>query len=337
MAEPFLCLPREERSQIFQTLAPRLGLSPVVLQKDVWVCWVLEKLFLMPGRLPMAFKGGTSLSKVYGVIHRFSEDVDITLDFRSLSPECDPYAQTLSRTKLKKLGEELKSLIQRHAHEIIHPYLADLIQELAPEGGARVATSEDGESIRVYYASATGDASTYVTDSVLVELGGRNVTEPCEEHQVETFLAGSLDGLALPCARVVVLSPLRTFWEKATLIHVECHRKDLKSKADRLSRHWYDLALLAQHHIGEQALLRRDLLEQVVAHKKIFFNSSYACYDDCLAGRLQLIPEGSLLQGLEKDYEQMKKAGMFYTAPPSFETLIEQLRRTQSTVNSSRG
>lgn len=336
MAEPFLRLPREERSQILQTLAPRMGLSSVVLQKDVWVCWVLEKLFQMPRRLRMAFKGGTSLSKVYGVIHRFSEDIDITLDFRSLHPECDPFHQALSRTKLKKLGEKLKASVQRHAHEIIHPYLVNLIQELEPEGGARVAISEDGESIRIYYASATGDASAYVTDSVLVELGGRNVTEPCEEHQVTTFLAGSLDGLALPCARVIVLSPLRTFWEKATLIHVECHRQGPKSKADRLSRHWYDLALLAQHQIGEQALLRRDLLEQVVAHKKIFFDCSFAHYDDCLEGHLQLIPEDSLLTGLEKDYEQMKRAGMFYAKPPSFVTLIEQLRRTQSTVNASR-
>lgn len=102
MPESFLHLDAQEQSQIYRALAPQLARSPVVLEKDVWVCWVLQTLFTMPGRLPMAFKGGTSLSKVFGVIARFSEDVDITLDYRGLDSSFDPFAEGVSKTRLKK-------------------------------------------------------------------------------------------------------------------------------------------------------------------------------------------------------------------------------------------
>lgn len=101
MPESFLHLEPEEQSKIYRALAPQLARSPVVLEKDVWICWVLQALFTMPGRLPMAFKGGTSLSKVFGAIARFSEDVDITLDYRGLDGSFDPFAEGVSRNRRK--------------------------------------------------------------------------------------------------------------------------------------------------------------------------------------------------------------------------------------------
>ena len=113
-------------------------------------------------------------------------------------------------------------------------------------------------------------------------------------------LAPDLD---YPAATVTVLSPVRTFREKATLVHLECHRRRLANHPERLSRHWFDLTRLAAHDIGRAALADRELLEDVVRHKKVFFHAGYANYDQCLAGRLRLVPDDDQLPGLQTDYD----------------------------------
>jgi predicted nucleotidyltransferase component of viral defense system len=122
MAESFLQLQAKEQSEIYRALSPQLSRSPAVLEKDVWVCWVLQTLFTMPGRLPMAFKGGTSLSKVFGAINRFSEDVDVTLDYRGLDTSFDPFTEGASKTQLKKFSEGLKSFVRDRAHCVVAPH-----------------------------------------------------------------------------------------------------------------------------------------------------------------------------------------------------------------------
>lgn len=122
MAESFLQLQAKEQSQIYRALSPQLARSPAVLEKDVWVCWVLQTLFTMPGRLPMAFKGGTSLAKVFGAINRFSEDADVTLDYRGLDTSFDPFTEGASKTQLKKFSEGLKSFVQDHVHSVVAPH-----------------------------------------------------------------------------------------------------------------------------------------------------------------------------------------------------------------------
>ena len=139
--------------------------------------------------------------------------------------------------------------------------------------------------------------------------------------------------LSFPTSAVTVLAPERTFWEKATLMHVECHRPAPKADADRLSRHWYDLSRLASSSFGTQALADRELLADVVRHKKVFYNSSYANYDACLHQQLRLVPEGALLDALQRDYQTMQRAGMFSSPPPDFPTLIGQLRELEQRIN----
>jgi hypothetical protein len=127
MPELFLHLKTREQSQIYRALASQLARSPAVLEKDVWVCWVLQTLFTLPGRLPMAFKGGTSLSKVFGAIARFSEDVDITLDYRGLGASFDPFAEGVSKTRLKKFSEDLKSFVRDHVHDVVTPHFQKVL------------------------------------------------------------------------------------------------------------------------------------------------------------------------------------------------------------------
>lgn len=129
MAEEFILLAADEQAEIISALATKLGRSPAILEKDAWVCWALDALFTMPGRVQMAFKGGTSLSKVYGAIHRFSEDIDVTLDYRVLEPGSDPFQKGLSKTKQKKLTELLRSRVRDHVHDTVLPYFQDLVAE----------------------------------------------------------------------------------------------------------------------------------------------------------------------------------------------------------------
>jgi hypothetical protein len=172
-------------------------------------------------------------------------------------------------------------------------------------------------------------------ESVFLEFGGRNVIAPGQEHTLKPFIAVEIPTLQFPEATVHVLSPSRTFWEKATLIHVACNRSDPKLDADRQSRHWHDLAVLADHEIGEVAVADRKLLEDVVKHKSVFFRASYAKYEACLSGGLRLIPSTPLLQALRTDYEKMIANGMFEGEPPNFESIVSRLQALEKQINAT--
>ncbi|BBO60173.1 nucleotidyl transferase AbiEii/AbiGii toxin family protein [Mycoavidus sp. B2-EB] len=333
MPKSFLHLSPTEQSQILRGLAAQLSRAPNILEKDVWVCWVLQALFTMPDRLPMAFKGGTSLSKVFGAIARFSEDVDITLDYRGLDGVFDPFAKNVSKTRLKKFSDELKIFVRDHVHHIIAPYFHKKLTAEFNPGSYKVTVSDDGEQLRVYYPTVFETPGSYIGNSVLIEFGGRNITEPNEEHEVQPDIAKHIAALDCPYAQVKVLSPMRTFWEKATLMHVECQRGEFRSNSERLSRHWYDLAMLANLAIGQNALADRGLLADVIKHKKVFYNTSYANYDACLVGQLRLLPNETALPALRQDFQSMIGAGMFIGNPPSFDTIIDCLRALEKVIN----
>ena len=153
------------------------------------------------------------------------------------------------------------------------PLLEENFKSKLPGKTFKLELSEDGEQLRVYYPSLFEQESKYLQNNVFVEFGGRNSTEPNEICVIKTMLSDVIKDLALPTANVKVLSPLRTFWEKATLIHVECHRGRLSNSPERLSRHWYDLAKLSNSWVGKNALLKQELLGDVVLHKKAFFRA----------------------------------------------------------------
>lgn len=331
MPDAFLGLSPRHQREIIQSLSTKLGRTDIVLEKDVWVCCALEYLFRMPGQLKMAFKGGTPLSKVFAAIRRFSEDVDITLDYRALDPDFDPFLKDHSKTKLKKFNEKLKGLVATHLQDVVAPYLRNSLSEQFGADKTPIEIDSEREGIRIYYPSVL-EVESYLGNSVLIEFGGRNTTDPSERHVVRPDIADSIAGLSFPAAHVNVLSPRRTFWEKATLMHVACHRKE-RRQADRLARHWYDLAMLADHKIGKQALTDRLLLEDVVKHKKVFFSAVHAHYDECLLGKLKLIPDESLLAELRGDFSKMLGSGMFYGEQPDFDAVIQRLRELENQVN----
>ena len=333
MAEPFLSLDARERADILRTLAANSGRSAVILEKDIWVCWVLQALFSMPDPHPMAFKGGTSLSKVYGIIDRFSEDVDVTLDYRAFNDRFDPFADGASRNQIKLFSNRLQARVASYIRDAVGPALDAAAERLVANGRHDIHIADDGETIRFAYPSAVEEAGGYVRSEVLLEFGGRNVIDPNERHTIVPDIAALTPDLDYPAATVTVLSPARTFWEKATLIHVACHRRRLANSPDRLSRHWFDLKYLADHAVGQAALSDRDLLQSVVQHKKVFFHVGNANYDQCLDGRLRLVPDDDQLPALQSDYDAMRNARIVGDDAPKFDALIERLRILEADAN----
>ena len=323
-------MPEADRIAILTSDQVEPILNPLILEKDVWVCWALDTLFSMPNRYQMAFKGGTSLSKVFNAISRFSEDVDITIDYKSLDPTVDPFAPELSGNAKRRISEDLKQRAKDYIAEVVDPHLKEALADLHLEGAGKIEVK--GDTLYINYPSALEDMQGYVNGSVKLDFGGKNAIIPSDEHLITAILSKNFSEVAFPSATVNVLSPERTFWEKATLIHVECGKAAIRTQ-DRISRHWYDLDQLAQSQIGKNSVANRALLADVIRLKNRFYYSAMANYDECNSGGLKLIPNETNLPILEKDYLEMTRAGMLYGDIPAFKEIISRLKTLENEIN----
>jgi predicted nucleotidyltransferase component of viral defense system len=329
----FLLLSAEERKEILQTLGNKRGQSPAVLEKDVWVCWALGTLFATPGVFPMAFKGGTSLSKVYKAIDRFSEDIDVTIDYKSLLPDAEPFKVGISGSQLSKLTKSLRELVSKHTHEVVLPAFQSAIKHEFGSEAYEVTLSEDGENLSIAYHPIFQTA--YITDQVVVEFGGRNAIVPSQPVTIHPYISDDVAELEFPSATLTVLAAERTFWEKVTLLHYECNLGEV-DKLERKSRHWYDVYRLAKLEIGSKALKDLELLQDVVKHKTAFFNKKGANYQQCVECNVRLIPNDELRSALERDYKKMVREGMFSGEVPEFTVILDELRQLESRINSTK-
>ena len=332
MSDFFFRLPEEERREVIQRASVESGMPEDVLEKDIWLVWTLHRLFAIPDIPDMAFKGGTALSKVFGAIERFSEDVDVSVNYKALLPElAEVDLSTLSRSAKKKASDRLRARLNELAHETIVPQLQSAAAELCGDGYCEFEIDDTGENIRLRYPSVAAKAG-YLREGILIELGGRNPTEPNQPRLLETEISRFLPQFEWPIAQVTVLAPTRTFWEKATLIHIACNRPEGRI-ADRMFRHWYDLAKLAEHEIGTAALENIPLLERVVRHKEAFFAYADVGYEACLDGGMLLVPPAKLIDALHADYRGMVGQRMFGGALPEFDAVIQRIGDLQSAIN----
>jgi hypothetical protein len=325
MADVFLALSDAERRDVLGIAADRLGRPAHLLEKDVWVVWALQVLFASSAKDHLVFKGGTSLSKAYGVIDRFSEDVDITYDIRTLVPDLlDGRVDAIPATS----SEERRW--SRRVREALPAWVADTVQPmiidaLAAEGLA-ATTRLEGEKLFIDYRPvATGTG--YVSPSVMLEFGARSTGEPAAARDVVCDAAGMIEGVSFPTARPRVMLAERTFWEKATAIHVFCLQE--RMRGDRFSRHWYDVVRLDAAGIVEAALADRALARAVAQHKGMFFaekaaNGHKVDYLAAVTGDLQLVPNGAALDLLSDDYRRMVEDGLLAAVPEPFDSLMER-------------
>ena len=334
LPEQFLALSLEARRDILASAPNDLGLPALVLEKDVWICWVLKHLFENPNRLPMVFKGGTSLSKVFDIIRRMSEDLDITVDCRSAF---EPLNARASRNQKDKRKLEIQEFLRKYWVEHLQPHLTQMAKEHLGITNLEFEIETDERVWMSYPSAVQKSMENYIPERILLEFGGRNITEPNAQYTVDSYLGKTVlaDTLDFPQAKVIALVAERTLWEKITLLHAESHRPEFTANAaERMSRHWYDVYKLVGTDICERSLSDRALLESVVAAKEELYRSSYSSYQLCLEKQFKLLPDKDGLKTLSGDFRKMIEAGMFFPdEDPSFDKIIETIRGVEQRLN----
>lgn len=323
MADVFLLLPAQDRRDALGVAADRSGRPTHLLEKDVWVVWALATLYAAPLGEHLVFKGGTSLSKAYQVIRRFSEDVDLTYDIRAIAPDLvgdNGEALPKTRSEEKRWSSEVRRRLPAWVAETVQPVIANA---LVVEGLAASVRVEDEKLFIDYEATATG--SGYVAPSVMLEFGARSTGEPASLREVVCDASGLIEGLIFPAARPRVMHAERTFWEKATAIHVFCLQERLRG--DRFARHWHDVVRLDEAGFAEAAFADRELANTVASHKSMFFAEKAADrtpidYAAAIKGGLQLVPVGDGEKSLKEDYARMVEDGLLFDDAEPFEALM---------------
>lgn len=329
--------PPAGRAQLFLETAVRQGLTPQIAEKDFWVCWMLSRLFPADETAPlMIFKGGTSLSKAYHLIRRFSEDIDLSLDRHALGFREDRDPENATGNKAKRLLVELADACVEHVSSVLLPRIrTDVSAALGDSTDwSIVVDPEDPQTILFTYPpSLKNPPGAYVAPAVRLEFGARSDLWPCTTLPVRPYVAEEFpDVFDAPTCQVPVLEAKRTFWEKATLLHAEYHRAPPRVRGDRLSRHYYDMAMLSDSDTYQEALADMHLLEAVAKHKRRFFPSAWARYEEARAGTLRLSPHATLTTLLERDYTKMRE--MIFDEPPSFDWILERIALVEADINS---
>ncbi|QPF85601.1 nucleotidyl transferase AbiEii/AbiGii toxin family protein [Bradyrhizobium genosp. L] len=323
MADAFLHLPVADRREALSVAADQSGRPAHLLEKDVWVVWALATLYGSALGEHLVFKGGTSLSKAYGVIRRFSEDVDLTYDIRAIAPDlvgANGEALPKTRSEEKRWSSEVRKRLPQWVAGNAQPVIADV---LAAEALAAAIRVEDEKLFIDYEPIAAG--SGYVTPSVMLEFGARSTGEPASLRDIACDASGLIEGVTFPTARPRVMHAERTFWEKATAIHVFCLQERLRG--DRFARHWHDVVRLDEAGLAEAAFADRDLAGAVARHKGMFFAEKAADrspidYVAAVNGGLHLVPGGDASKALREDYRRMVDDGLFLDDAEPFEALM---------------
>jgi len=330
-------MPSSDRADVFAETAERKGLSEAIVEKDFWVCWVLKQLFTIEafsGRL--LFKGGTSLSKIFHAINRFSEDIDLAVDYAALgfTGTRDPRQDQISKTRRAGILSEMMVECQRYIGD---EFLTALRERSATilgttQGWTLEVSEQDPNVVQFRYPAAVSKNLDYVTPQVVLELGTHAEFIPHDRFTIRSFAAEEFPDLVSDGdVAVVALLAKRTFWEKATILHAEFHRPQEKALPNRYSRHYYDVAMMAQGVILAEALADMPLLADVVKHKETFYASAWARYDLARPGSFRLMPREDRLAALERDYRNM--AVMIFGKPLAFNKIIEALTTLEEEVN----
>ncbi len=338
--DKFARLSAEERAAYFRETASRMGIgAALIVEKDFWVCWTLRQVFALKSQPRIVFKGGTSLSKCYGAIQRFSEDIDLAFHREDLGAvgDRDP-ARAPSRKARERLIEKLAS---QCASLVAGSFRQGLLRRfevvLGAEGWGLKVDSSDLQTLIFRYPRSLSDDEygglAYVTPAVRLELGARSDQEPAENRVVRPYLVEEFpEAITTPDCPVRVLAAERTFWEKATLLHAEAHRSNAaRAPAERRSRHYYDLVMLWRCGVGKRAVACPELLAVVAEHKKVYFPSTVAHYETARPGSLRLVPEEVGLAALRRDYSQMDE--LLFGEPPTFDDLLDELRAIENEIN----
>jgi hypothetical protein len=336
MSESWFSLSRVDQAEALEYAAARTGRPVHLLEKDIWVVWALSAIYESSLASKLTFKGGTSLSKVYRIIDRFSEDVDLTYDIRELAADLLQQGNPIpaSASQEKKISSAVRHRLPIWIETTIRPVIEAALAKAGLEATLTLISKERDKLILAYPVVKTGTG--YSSPTIQLEFGARATGEPNHVQPVTCDIAPEIAGVIFPTAQPLVMAAERTFWEKATAAHVYCLQGRLRG--ERYSRHWYDLAAIAKTTHFSAACANPDLAKSVAEHKSVFFVEKNAAgtkidYFAATSGQLQLIPTGESLAALERDYTAMLEDGLLALNQPSFTEIIDQCRVIQDEAN----
>ncbi|MDR0834219.1 MAG: nucleotidyl transferase AbiEii/AbiGii toxin family protein [Candidatus Symbiothrix sp.] len=328
----FLQLPDNEKIELINQLHEENNLQQVIIEKDEWVTAVLRALFSLPYAEHLSFKGGTSLSKCWKLIERFSEDIDVAVNREYLG-----FTGELSKT-------QINDKLRRAACSFVREKLQiDIAKALENQGistdlfsvkvNITSVTTTDPEIVEIEYKSLF-TASDYIKRKVVVEVGGRSMSEPLETVKLQSIIDEAFPNAAFAeksfNAQVVV--PERTFLEKICLLHEEFAKPQELVRTERMSRHLYDLERMMNTDIAEKSLSNKDLYHSIVEHRRLFVGLRGFDYSMLAPQTIKIVPPESVINLWKKDYETMQRT-MIYGESLQFNELIERIKHLNERLN----
>lgn len=340
----FLRQPELARRNAYESTSTQLGTNHQYVEKDLWVCVVLDALYHdLPGDQPrLLFKGGTSLSKAFNLIERFSEDVDLVVFRHDLGfvRDRDPTGQpdALSNSRRKKLFEELRQACSEYVHGPLREHLQSVLMQVDERCTVTIDPNDvDQQSILVnyptLYAGLEGDS--YVVPAVKLEGGARSALDPHLDCTIAPYIDRHLPDFDLTVSGIRTIQSSRTFYDKVMVLHgTYCGYRDegrLPREGGRLSRHYYDAARLFDSDDAEAMLRDRTLWASVREHNALAYRQAWKKIEEAVPGTTCIVPDGDLLGALEHDYQNMRD--MLFGDPPTWEWVMERLRGLEEVIN----
>ena len=313
------------------------GISAKAIEKDWWVTLSLKLLFNSPYARHFAFKGGTSLSKGWQLIDRFSEDIDISLSSEAVNIE---YAEKPSKTfveQLRRAGCFFTSneLMEALKAEFRNSQVPEILYSIEAESVRSDMPDTDPQTLYVNFISLF-DPKPYLPDWVKIEFSVRSLKEPSIKRGMRSLLVTHFpnENYIEENFEILTIQPQRTLIEKMLLLHEEYNRDELaKMRTERMSRHYYDLFQLSRQNFSSATLRNNDFIEEIIEHRKYYSRLKRFVYSTLKRGRISIIPPADILKALEQDYAIMK-AEMIYGNPPTFEKIIQAMKNLQDEINS---
>lgn len=331
----FYNIDNKEKEAIFNTIATEKGMAPFAVEKDWWVSRTLDIIFKMDIAKHLVFKGGTSLSKAWKLIHRFSEDIDLAID----KDFFEGYAGDISKSQIKKLRKEAgKYTTSTFFKELQKEFDQRGFKDLNFKIIKAKDSDQDPRVLEIYYPNVIKSSTDYVLPRVQLEISCRSLREPFTEKEFGSLVDEAYHGKDFTSSLFTVptVNAERTFLEKIFLLHEEFHRPEDKIRVDRLSRHLYDIFQLAKAEIGERAIKDKELYETIVAHRYKFARVGHVDYNLHNPKSINPIPIDSVIKAWEDDYSKMKEDMIYEQVKPSFGEMIknlENLREKLQTLN----
>jgi predicted nucleotidyltransferase component of viral defense system len=324
----FIRLSKKDKLNIFNQASEKTGLPSSAVEKDWWVTLSLNIIFSLLYSKHIVFKGGTSLSKAWNLIERFSEDIDLAIDRKYLG-----FKGQLSKTQVKKLRKASCSFIRNEFYKDINDALIKLgVQDYELVVQETKETDTDPLVIELRYKSLT-EISNYLRPRVLIEVGARSLMEPVENKPIISMVSEQFKELPFAEKEITlpVVSPKRTFLEKIFLLHEEFQKESKFIRVERMSRHLYDLEKLMDTIHGTEALKDVELYDTIIAHRKNFNAIRGIDYTNHSPQLINILPPEGIIKDWEKDYKTMQES-MFYGTTLPFSKLMERIAELNNRI-----